>query len=75
MNLSDLNLPNLNHPVCEWLNLEKKKRIKKIKVKKCAGVTDKVLREKGGGKRRGRKRALWKVSEFGGSGRRKKRKE
>ena len=23
---------------CEWLNLEKKKRIKKIKVKKCMGV-------------------------------------
>ena len=42
-----MNLPNLNHLVYEWLNLEKKKRIKKIKVKKCVGVTDEVLREKG----------------------------
>ena len=33
-----MNLPDLNLPVCEWLNLEKKKRIKKIKVKKCVGV-------------------------------------
>ena len=24
--------------VCEWLNLEKNKRIKKMKVKKCVGV-------------------------------------
>ena len=41
-----MNLPDLNHPICEWLNLEKKKRIKKIKVKKCVGVTDEVLRER-----------------------------
>ena len=33
-----MNLPDLNLPVYEWLNLEKKKRIKKIKVKKCVGV-------------------------------------
>ena len=33
-----MNLPDLNHLVCEWLNLEKKKRIKKIKEKKCVGV-------------------------------------
>ena len=41
-----MNLPDQNHPVCEWLNLEKNKRIKKIKVKKCVGVTDEVLRER-----------------------------
>ena len=41
-----MNLPDLNHLVCEWLNLEKKKRIKKIKVKNCVGIIDKVLREK-----------------------------
>ena len=73
-----MNLPNLNHLVYEWLNLEKKKRIKKIKVKKCVGVTDEVLREKGKKKktkRRGRKRALWNVPEFGGSGREKESKE
>ena len=71
-----MNLPDLNLPVCEWLNLEKKKRIKKIKVKKCVGVTDEVLREKGKKKKkRGRKRALWNVLEFGGSGWEKKRKE
>ena len=75
MNLPDLNLPNLNHLVCEWLNLEKKKRIKDIKVKKCVGDTDEALREKGEKKRRGRKRALWNVSEFRGSGREKERKE
>ena len=28
----------MNLPIREWLNLEKKKRIKKIKVKKCVGV-------------------------------------
>ena len=28
----------MNLPIREWLNLEKKKRIKKIKVKKCMGV-------------------------------------
>ena len=28
----------MNLPICEWLNLEKKKRIKKIKVKNCVGV-------------------------------------
>ena len=33
-----MNLLDLNLPICEWLNLEKKKRIKKIKVKKCMGV-------------------------------------
>ena len=75
MNLPYLNLPNLNYLVCEWLNLEKKKRIKKIKVKKCVGVTDEVLREKGERKKRKRKRVLWNVLEFGGSGREKKRKE
>ena len=70
-----MNLLDLNHPICEWLNLEKKKRIKKIKVKKCVGVTDEVLREKGKKKkRRGRKRALWNVPEFGGSGREKESK-
>ena len=41
-----MNLPDQNHPVCERLNLEKKKRIKKIKVKKCVSVTDEVLRKK-----------------------------
>ena len=70
-----MNLPDLNHPICEWLNLEKKKRIKKIKVKKCVGVTDEVLREKGERKKRNRKRVLWNVLEFGGSGGEKKRKE
>ena len=70
-----MNLPDLNHLICEWLNLEKKKRIKKIKVKKCVGVTDEVLREKGERKKRKRKRVLWNVLEFGGSGREKKRKE
>ena len=70
-----MNLLDLNHPICESLNLEKKKRIKKIKVKKCVGVTDEVLREKGERKKRKRKRVLWNVLEFGGSGREKKRKE
>ena len=70
-----MNLLDLNHPICEWLNLEKKKRIKKIKVKKCVGVTDEVLREKGERKKRKRKRVLWNVLEFGGSGGEKKRKE
>ena len=65
-----MNLPNLNHLVYEWLNLEKKKRIKKIKVKKCVGVTDEVLRKK-----KGRRRALWSILEFGGSGREKESKE
>ena len=33
-----MNIPDLNLPICEWLNLKKKKRIKKINVKKCLGV-------------------------------------
>ena len=66
-----MNLPDLNHLVCEWLNLEKKKRIKKIKVKKCVGVIDEVLRKK----KKGRRRALWSILEFGGSDREKKRKK
>ena len=44
-------------------------------MKKCVGVTDEVLREKGERKKRKRKRVLWNVLEFGGSGREKKRKE
>ena len=51
-----MNLPNLNHLICEWLNLEKKKRIKKIKVKKCVGDTDEVLRERGKKKKKKRKK-------------------
>ena len=63
------NLPDLNHPICEWLNLEKKKIIKKIKVKKCMGVMDEVQKKIGGARRR----AQWNVLEFGGSDREKKR--
>ena len=40
-----MNLLDLNHPICEWLNLEKKKRIKKIKVKKCIGVVKRKWRK------------------------------
>ena len=67
-----MNLPDQNHPVCERLNLEKKKRIKKIKVKKCVSVTDKVLRKKKK-RERERERVLWNVLEFGESGREKKK--
>ena len=66
-----MNLPDQNHPVCERLNLEKKKRIMKIKVKKCVSVTDEVLRKKK--KERERERVLWNVLEFGESGREKKK--
>ena len=57
------------------MNLEKKKRIKKIKVKKCVGVTDEVLRERERDKERERERerAWWNVLEFGESGREKKK--
>ena len=68
---SDPNLPDLNHLVYEWLNLEKKKRIKKIKVKKCMGVMDEVQKKIGGARRR----AQWNVLEFGGSDRKEKKKE
>ena len=67
-----MNLPDQNHPVCERLNLEKKKRIKKIKVKKCVSVTDEVLRKKRE-RERERERVLWNVLEFGESGREKKK--
>ena len=66
-----MNLPDQNHPVCEQLNLEKKKRIKKIKVKKFVSVTDEVLR----GKKRERERefcgTFWSLEKVVG----KKRKE
>ena len=39
------------------------------------GVTDEVLREKGERKKRKRKRVLWNVLEFGGSGREKREKK
>ena len=68
-----MNLPDQNHPVCERLNLEKKKRIKKIKVKKCVSVTDEVLRKKK--KKRERERefcgTFWSLEKVVG----KKRKE
>ena len=68
-----MNLPDQNHPVCGRLNLEKKKRIKKIKVKKCVSVTDEVLRKKKKERERERERVLWNVLEFGESGREKKK--
>ena len=52
------------------VEFREKEKNKEDRVKKCVGVTDVVLRNK-----KGRRRALWSILEFGGSDREKKRKE
>ena len=52
------------------VEFREKEKNKEDWVKKCVGVTDEVLRNK-----KGRRRALWSILEFGGSDREKKRKE
>ena len=54
-----MNLFDLNHLVCEWLKLEKKK---------CVGVTNEVLREKGERKKEKTKRKRKKESSVECSG-------
>ena len=52
------------------VEFREKEKNKEDRVKKCVGVIDEVLRKK-----KGRRRALWSILEFGGSDREKKRKE
>ena len=52
------------------VEFREKEKNKEDRVKKCVGVTEEVQRKK-----KGRRRALWSILEFGGSDREKKRKE